>query len=487
MTKSHHFPTKHRITIFFTLLFLSYSLSIFSQTNESSSRGCFMVMVGKNISSNGSAMIAHNNDLKGDEFSYVQKFPRTHYDSVVFWKLKNGLKLEIPEITNKWMVLQTNKGFTEGDAVAVNEYQVAIGGGVSLKKDRNLKARSADPLIDKGVSGAVRYLALQQSGSARECVKIIGEYYNTYGISYPSGVAIADPNEIWYMETGGGRHWAAVKIPNDACWVQANNYRINYINPNNNNMMCSPGLLEFAKKEGLWDPDKSIFSFAEAFGGRMSKTDKYKNYNNHRIWRAISIIAPSVNVKPDQKYFPYHIRPEKKVGIKKIMSVLRDEYRGTKFYPFHNDTISEQERTIASSKCVHTSIIQLRNGLPSNIGAVMWVGLSSPVTTPYIPLYLGIKKVPDNYGKNSREKAFEIYRQLAAKYYAAPLKYRNTFPSIWESLENKIIREQNNMDQMAFRLYRIDKGQAKHFLTVNVATLADEGIDIAGELMESEE
>jgi dipeptidase len=445
-----------------------------------------MVMAGKEISSSGSVLIGHNNDLSGTEFSYVQKFPRTHYDSVVFFKLDNGLKLEIPEITFKWMVLQTEKGYKEGDAIAINEYKVAIAGGVSLKKDRNMKAREADPLIEKGVSGAIRYLAIQQARSARECVKIIGNYYNTYGISYPSGVTIADPNEIWYMETGGGKHWAAIKLPNDACWVQANSYRIKYVNPNNNNMMCSPGLLEFAKQKGLWNPDSSVFSFSDAFGGRMEKTEKYKNYNSHRLWRATKLLDPSLKVTPDQKNLPLHIRPGNKVGIKDMMNILRDEYRNTNFDPYLIDSLRDKERPIASEKCVHTSIVQLRSDFPANIGAIMWVGMGSPVTTPYIPLYLGINEIPDNYQEKSNEQAFNIFKKIADQYYKEPLRYRNKFPSVWENLENKIIREQRNIDHMAYRLYRIDPSQSKHFITVNVATMADEGIDIANEFLESE-
>src|SRR6056297_367677 len=477
---------------FFTSLFLLFTIFVlnteicFAQDSVDKDKGCFMIMAGKNTTKNNSVLIGHNNDLSGKEFSYVQKFPRTHYDSVVFFSLDNGLKLEIPEITFKWMVLQTEKGYKEGDAIAINEYKVAIAGGVSLKKDRNMKAREADPLIEKGVSGAIRYLAIQQAKSARECVKIIGNYYNTYGISYPNGVTIADPNEIWYMETGGGKHWAAVKIPNDACWVQANSYRINYVNPNNNNMMCSPGLLEFAKQKGLWNPDSSVFSFSDAFGGRMEKTEKYKNYNSHRLWRATSLIDPSMQATPDQKNLPVHIQPGNKIGIKDIMNILRDEYRNTDFDPYLTDSLKGKIRPIASDKCVHTSIVQLRNDFPANIGAIMWVGMGSPVTTPYIPLYLGINEIPDNYQKKSNEQAFNIFKKIADIYYKEPLRYRDKFPAIWENLENKIIREQRNIDHMSYRLYRIDPSQSKHFITVNVATMVDEGIDIANEFLESE-
>ena len=66
---------------------------------------------------------------------------------------------------------------------------------------------------------------------ARQCVEYLGNMYTEYGVSYPSGVGIADSREIWYMEQGGGRTWAAVRVPDDCCLVAANGYRIGEIDP----------------------------------------------------------------------------------------------------------------------------------------------------------------------------------------------------------------------------------------------------------------
>ena len=212
-----------------------------------------MIMVGKDATTDGSVLIAHNNDLTGTEISFCEKNPRKKYlpnDSIRF---SNGLTIQSAPITYEWMVLRTRRGYIEGDAVAVNEHQVAIGGGVSLISDRNLKARIADPMILKGLPGGVRYIALQQTKTARQCVELIGDLYNKYGVAYPSGVSIADPNEIWYLETGGGSTWAAIRVPDSCYWVQANGYRIGNINIDDTaNIITSPALLDFCKKKGLY-------------------------------------------------------------------------------------------------------------------------------------------------------------------------------------------------------------------------------------------
>jgi len=482
-------------------------------------KGCFMILAGKNATKDKSVLMAHNNDLTGKETSFLKKIPRMEHDSGEVIKFNNGLTIQQELITYEWMVLQTEKGFMEGDAVAVNEYGVAIGGGVSLAKDRNIKARKADPLKDKGVTGGIRYVALQRARTARQCVRMLGEFFNYYGISYPNGFAVADENEIWYIEIGGGTHWAAVKIPSDACWIQANSYRIGFINPDGNDVMASPGLKEFAKRNKLWDPDNQLFNFADTFGGRKRKLAKRKFSDSRRIWRAHSLLVPSEELSPERKKFPTFIRPDKKVTLEKLMSILRDEYRGTKFYPYSADTTfltettyrtdtiyqadtiaqidsitkidtsyqidssGRKERPIASQNSVHTSIVQIRGGFPSGLKSVLWAGLGSPVTTPYIPFYFGIEKVPEPYGEKTpkEKKAFHSYNKLSEIYYSDPSAYSKKFPDTLNNFQQRCINEQKIVDKQAYRIFRSSRKMTSHFLTVTVDGFCSEALDLVEE------
>jgi dipeptidase len=462
------------------LIFFLFSASLSGQ-NSHTDNECFMIMAGTKATQYNSVLIGHNNDLTGNEVSYLKKYPRMQHDSGKTITFSNGLTLEMPNISNSWMVLQTEKGFKEGDAIAVNEHQVAIGGGVSLKADRNELARKYDPLVDTGVTGGIRYLVLQKATSAREAVQMIGEYYNKYGISYPSGIAIADKEEIWYMEAGGGHHWAAIKIPDDACWIQANGYRIDQVNPKNENTMASPGLLEFAKNNGMWNPDEELFSFKKIFGGKTHQSEENPYYNSRRVWRAIEHIAPSMLVGPKQKYFPSFIRPDEKIRLNTIMDILRDEYDKTPYYPYDKDTTGTNERPVASSRTVHSSIVQLRSGFPATIGAVIWTGLSSPVVTPYVPIYFGINEIPAPYSAKvpDKEKAFHYFKQLADIYYSNPVRYKAHFPAAFQEFQKKTIQDQRTIDKNAYRLYRTSRPMAIHMLTVSLNNITEEALEIA--------
>ncbi len=468
---------------FLLLLASSQQYSYSQPRTQQYENECFLIMAGTKATKDQSVLLAHNNDLSGDEFSYVKKFPRIEHDSGSVVTLSNKLKIPQVHTTLKWMVLQTDKGYKKGDAVAINEHQVAIAGGVSLEKDRNLKARKYDPLVDTGVTGEIRYIALQRARTARECVKIIGKFYNKYGIAYPSGFGVADENEVWYMEAGGGRHWAAIRIPDNACWVQANGYRIDYINPDEPTVMTSPGLLEFVKKTGMWNPDESLFSFKKIFGGAQRKSDNNPNYNTRRLWRAMDKLAPSRNLSPNQEYYPSFIEPDNKIHLQDLIHILRDQYEGTEYYPYRADSVNMHERPIASPKTVHSSIIQLRSGLPTFMGAVLWTGLASPPVTPYIPMYFGVSEIPAQFGEKvpGKKPAFKYFKELSEIYYSNPPEYSKIFPGIFESFQQKCIKEQQSIDRNSFRLSRSSYKMARLMVTVSVETLCKEALDIAGE------
>lgn len=462
-------------------------LNTFSQVQESNQlvKECYMVMVGKCATEDGSVLISHNNDLTGTEVSFCEKIPKEEHDaedSIVF---SNGLT--IPNVTNtfEWMVLRTRNGYKEGDAVAINEYQVAIGGGVSLKRDRNLKARLADPLSINGLPGGVRYVSLQRTKTARQCIKLIGDLYNKYGISYPSGVSVADPGEIWYMETGGGSTWAAVRIPDSCYMVQANGYRIGKINVSDTaNVITSPRLLDFCKEKGLWDPETGSFSFRKAFGGKVYSS-KNPYYNSRREWRGISILSPSLNLNPNSKDFPMFFKPDKKINVKKLFSVLRDHYQETEFDSYPITVKNSRERMISSPKCVHSDVIQLRDKMDPDIGAIMWVGLSRPFSSPYVPFYFGINEIPTAYSGIPEDKrtAFSAFRGLSDIILRKYNERINIVLPEWKKFEKINFSLQSATEDRAFILMQKDKKEAGEFLTSYTKGLCNKALNQAGKLI----
>ncbi|NOY37665.1 MAG: C69 family dipeptidase [Chlorobi bacterium] len=434
-----------KVSLFIVLLFPGV---LFSQQQE-----CFLLMVGKDASVNGQVLLAHNNDLSGTEASMIIKVPADEKINILPDSSASfNQRYEI-------LILQTNLGFAEGDAVAVNKHGVAIAGGLALKRDRNSNAGKVDPLVRSGLGGGVRYFALQHAKTARECVKIMGALYNKYGIKYPGGVGIADTNEIWYMEAGGGHSWAAVRIPNDCYFVAANSYRIGNIDfYDTANFIYSPNLINICEKYDLWDKSFRGFNFRDFFGNGVKEKSGDNDYNTRRLWRTFDILNKSMHLSPETEIFPLFVQPEKKIDLQKCFTILRDYYSGTPYDIFKNKNLKDPERSIAVWECVHTDVITLSPGKPTDYGCVLWTGLSSPYTAIYIPVYLGSNTIPSGFdfapSDFDHNSAFWIFKKLGdlcKSEYPGKMKAWNVLRDQFESNEIKrqkmIIREAGNIKE----------------------------------------
>ena len=457
--------------IIYPILILLFASFLYSQNMTPPE--CFMLMVGKKASADGSVMIAHNNDLTGSEASLLEMVDSTvTADSLYF---STGLKIPAFKHNYKMLILRIVEGFSEGDAVAINENMVAIGGGVALGGDRDSITASSDTLISKGLTGGVRYHALRNVKSAREYVSLIGSLYTKYGVSYPSGISIADTSEIWYLESGGGKMWAAVRVPDDACMVVTNGYRIGKISFNDrNNFITSPGLPDFCRNNKLVDSMATTINFADIFGrGRENRT-----YDTRRVWRGISLLNDSLNFSPDDKTFPMFIKPKQKLTPAKLFSILRDQYENT---PYSPDSV-KGERLICSSKTVHSDVIQLKANELNDIGVVLWTGLSNPKYTVYLPFYFGINEIPFAYKKGGytfdARSAFWSFKDLGEKIEKMDSKHQKSITAKLRTFENRIIRSQEKTLGKYQQFRGRDPKTAADFLTKYLESLSESTMKI---------
>ena len=117
----------------------------------------------------------------------------------------------------------------------MNEADVAMTATETLTS--NERVLGADPLVEfaeaRGKKGEADYVEEQSGGigeedmvtlvlpyirSAREGVERLGSLLETYGTYEMNGIAFSDVDEIWWLETVGGHHWIARRVPDD-CYV----------------------------------------------------------------------------------------------------------------------------------------------------------------------------------------------------------------------------------------------------------------------------
>ena len=92
---------------------------------------------------------------------------------------------------------------------------------------------AADPLVvlhkegRKEIPGGIGEedmvsLLLPYIHSAREGVLRLGELLEKYGTYEMNGIAFSDRKEIWWLETIGGHHFIAKRVPDDSYVMMAN-------------------------------------------------------------------------------------------------------------------------------------------------------------------------------------------------------------------------------------------------------------------------
>lgn len=424
---------------------------------EPSGLECFMVLVGKKATVDGSVLAAHNLELPGNEKPYVEILPRR--PAAKGRELRAGRRVNVAwdAAVPGWMVLRIARSLSS-NAAGINEHGVALAGGVNLMADRNPAARRADPMISSGVDGLSRNVALVQAKTAREAAARLGALYSTHGNAYACGVAYADANEIWYVESAGGSAWAAVRVPDDAYWPQGNSFRIDTINPADTaNVMVSEGLLEFAKKHGLWKPEDGPFSFRRAFGDGVKH-----RVSERRVWVTMATFSPSLKPVPDADSHPPSARPDRPVSLADMFGVLRDRYECD--HP-GNPQGRLRQYPIGSKNVVHTDVVQLRGDMPVGIGAVLWTGLRSPPCTIYVPLYLGIEAVPPAYGPPHAGSADAAFAELTRSLHALPREEIDAALAELLAFERDLVRRQRSADERFRKLFADDPAKARRAMT----------------------
>jgi dipeptidase len=312
----------------------------------------------------------------------------------------------------------------------LNEKQLAIG-ETTFGGRRELRNENGLFLIEE-----LQKIALERCSTAREAILLVGALAEEYG--YGDGgecLTFADPKEVWHFEITGagpeevGALWCAQRIPDDHVGISANISRISDVNfKDNENFLFSKDLKKRAKELGYWD-GKEPFKFYMVVSGRkpFSRRDHY----------VLSTMAPSLGLTDDMEELPFSVKPEKQVSPRDMMRYYRETYEGTEWdmtknllvevtttdsdgnetkefqkSPLANPWMSRdmiamlngieeetvtRERTIAIAACSYSQIIQCRDWMPNEVGAIAWFSFDNPGQSPRIPVFSGTLSLPESF------------------------------------------------------------------------------------------
>ena len=384
---------------------------------------CTTILVGKKASYDGSTIIARDDDSgsgRYDPKKFVvvapQEQPR-HYRSVL-----SHVEIDLPDNPCRYSIVPNvlpNRGILA--EAGVNERNVAMSATETIAV--NERVLGADPLValqpadeangkpeTPGGIGEedIITLILPYVSTAREGVKRLAELLETYGTYESNGIIISDVDEIWYVETIGGHHWIARRVPDD-CYVTMPNqlgidsfdlddaYGEKYCH------LCSPDLREWVATNHLDLSLDGQLNPRDAFG---SHSDSDHVYNTPRAWAIQRFLSPTAGpwdrALPAEDFGPecdrlaWCRRPERKVTIEDVKYALSLCYQGTPYDPYGHDPAGRpgRYRPIGINRNSQLAVLQLRPYEPKATRALQWVSLGSNAYNALVPLYANVGRTP---------------------------------------------------------------------------------------------
>ncbi|WP_461535385.1 C69 family dipeptidase [Spongorhabdus nitratireducens] len=449
-----------------------------------SALACTSVVVGKNVSASGSVIISRNEDFSSNNWAkHLAVYPARAYEEGDMITLSNGLKVPAPAKTFRYTAMIDWDSFsytTPGEGKVfeergVNEVGVAM--SATNSAEVNEKAAKADPLADQGIiEQNMVGLVLGEATTAKHAVEILGRYIEKYGAGEGYGVQFADQNEAWYLESGAGHQWIAVRVPDDQYLVIANGLRIHGVNLDDENVMHSEGLFEMVSQNQLLaKPDRTSFNFAKAFGvvGDV--------YNTDREWLSQKMLTPSTGQLPRLEQYPLFMKPDEKISVEAIAEVLRADYKGTQLE-------QRGKRPSGVDRNSEAHIIEMFADMPAELAAVIWQTPSSVKYSPFIPMYNVMDRIPAEYASGtdrySDGSAWWNFRTIGSL--AAPGvldgKYRKVVDDAWEELEEQFMDSEPYMHDMLKQMYSRDSDLAITFAADYTNGVLQTTLDKASEL-----
>ncbi|PJE78939.1 Dipeptidase [invertebrate metagenome] len=425
---------------------------------------CTSVIAGKDASASGALVLSRNEDFSSNNWAkHLAIYPAVQYKAGDMLTLSNGLKVPAPAKSLRYTAVQDWNAMTVSndgkvfEERGVNELNVAMSATNSAEIDP--RANKADPLVGMGIiEENMTGLILSQATSARDAVQRLGDYVTKYGSGETTGVQFADTKEAWYMEIGSGHHWMAVRVPDDQYVVVANGLRIHGVDLNDtDNVMHSKGLWDFVKTNKLLkNPDTGNFNFAMAFG----KTGDV--YNTDREWLSQKMLTPSLKQRPRQQQYPLFLKPDHKIRMTDIASVLRADYRGTELN-------GKAERPNGVDRNSEAHIIEMYPDMPKELAALIWQTPSNVKYSPFIPLFNVMKTVPAAYTKGTDQydasSAWWVFRELGtlSSKSVNKSKYQPAVSRLLATTEANLEQSQSYLNTMLKQLYQKDQKAAIAF------------------------
>ena len=414
---------------------------------------CTTVLVGKKASNDHSTMIARTDDGHFDVKKLITVEPRKIKKT--YRTVLSHLTVELPEPPMRYTAcpnVDPSKGIWA--ATGINEANVGMTATETITS--NPRVLAADPLVEmqkassrreKEIPGGIGeedfvVLVLPYIHTAREGVLRLASLLEQYGTYESNGIAFNDENEIWWMETIGGHHWMAKRVPDEACVIMPNQFGMDSFDLEDafgkkQDHLCSADLCTFIEENHLDLNRKGNFNPRNIFG---SCRDMDHIYNTPRAWFMGRYLTAETHrwegeraeFTPESNNIPWSLVPDRKLAVEDVKYLLSSHYQGTPYNPYSGQDTGKRGmyRSIGINRTGVTSICQIRSDVPERIRGVEWICFASTTFNTVLPVYANVSRIPKYLSDVGLEPSSEnlywasrLIAALADHNYAASIQH----------------------------------------------------------------
>ena len=432
---------------------------------------CTTVLVGRKASNDGSTMIARTDDGHFDVKKLVVVSPKDQPKKYIS-KISHA-EISLPDTPLRYTSCPSVDP-KDGVWAATGINAANVGMTATETITSNPRVLAADPMVEyrkaktrreKDIPGGIGeedivVLVLPYIRTAREGVLRLAELLEKYGTYESNGIAFSDVNEVWWMETIGGHHWMARRVPEDAVVINPNQFGMDGFDLEDafgkqEAHLCSADLKEFIRDNGLDLNRDGKFNPRDIFGSRR---DMDHIYNTPRAWFMGRYLTPEshrwdgpdAEFTPESDSIPWCLKPDRKVAAEDVKYLLSSHYQGTPYDPYSGrDTgCRGMYRSIGINRTGVTSICQIRPDVPEEIRGVEWICFGSTTFGAAVPVYTNVRRIPDYLSKVTLDASTEnlywgsrLIGALADPHYASAIQNIDRYEEAVMTKGRQLIRE----------------------------------------------
>ena len=362
---------------------------------ESPDGECFTVLVGRKASADGSVMVAHNEDDRGDIVVNLRKIAARDYGAPRKVDLGKGGFYETDGKTAGFLWIEaTTQEFADS---FVNEH------GVLVTSDSCPSRITAEDLTDGGIGWMLRRLLAEKATSAREAVRLAGELVERFGYRASGRTySIADKDEAWMLAAPsrpalgrparpgrrGGRHPQPLHHPRDP----DGRSRSFHGQPRPRRIRQNERLVRRGEGRAV--------RFQEGVRTAFDPRARRRRQRPAPLARTRAYHREALGTRPRLSFLGRS--PGKRVTPEALMAILRDHYEGTEYDAtdgYKTGTPNRTKfRTICTASTINAFVVSLGGKRPEPLSTAIWLAMGKPDTTVFLPLYYGISALPAGAG-----------------------------------------------------------------------------------------